>query len=96
MGAEFDSCEITAKTDTEAQKEFAKEIAQAAYDYGHAGYTGTFAEKTEVDILPPPNGRKYWTKEELESHAGEISKWDNAIGGKINENTYFIAGWCSA
>ena len=96
MGAERNSCKITANTDKEAYVEFAHVTESARYNYGHAGYTGTFAEKEDVDLLPVPDGRMFWTEEELENKADEISKWEFAVGGLIAEKTYFIVGWCSS
>ena len=96
MGAEMDSETIQARTDGEAKETFKIVIEQRRYDYGHAEYTGTFAEKEDIDISPVPKGRKYWTEKELEEIAGEISKWDNAVGGQINAEEFFVSGWCSS
>lgn len=95
MGAERDECIVKAKIDEEAGAEFAKIIESRAWMHGHAGYTGTFAEKESVKILPKPNGQ-FWQKDELEELADERSKWDDPVGGQISEIEYFICGWCSA
>ena len=44
MGAESFQVNAIGKT---AQEAFRSAVDQAAYEYGHAGYTGTIAEKSE-------------------------------------------------
>lgn len=103
MGGEYYSQTVQATTDEEAIAEFDSIVEQCKHDHGHAGYTGTFAEKEKIDILPPPlcrrtptQVRKYWTKAELDEFAQEKDKWGDAYGGKINETEYYLCGCCSA
>ena len=104
MGGEYYSRTVKAKTDEEAVTEFKEIVKQCKYDYGHAGYTGTFAEKSEIKILPLPKGRRaddndkkrFWTEEELQTLADDVNKWEHAIGGKISETEYYLCGWCSS
>lgn len=44
MGADTFSCTALGKNSNEA---FRNAVAQAQHDYGHRGYTGTIAEKSE-------------------------------------------------
>lgn len=37
-----------------AEEAFRKVVQQAQYDYGHAGYTGTIAEKVTFVMIPLP------------------------------------------
>lgn len=39
-------------TGADSQQAFRSAVDQAAYDYGHAGYTGTLAEKREFVTIP--------------------------------------------
>jgi hypothetical protein len=95
MGAEYCEETITAKTPEEVKILFKETIEQCEYDYGHAGYSGTFAEKIDVDVLPDkPDG--FWTREELYNKADDVNKWDNAIAGRISETEYLVCGWCSS
>ncbi len=96
MGAEYCQETISAKTDKEAQEAFMGLVAECEYDHGHSGYSGTFAEKTELTILPPPKGRNFWSPEELEHHEAGEDKWGPAVGGKISDTEYFVGGWCSS
>jgi hypothetical protein len=50
MGAETFSQRVSGKT---AQEAFNAAQEQARYDYGHAGYTGTIAEKHDFIMLKP-------------------------------------------
>ena len=96
MGAENCTETVKAKDDYEAQAAFDDVVRQCEYDFGHAGYTGTFAEKSELIILQPPEGRNFWTPEELENHEAGEDKWGPAIAGKISDQEYLIAGRCSS
>ncbi len=51
MGA--DAFKNTGKGQT-AKAVFAKLVSDAQYDYGHAGYTGTIAEKDDFEEFAPP------------------------------------------
>jgi hypothetical protein len=51
MGCEYNFEKLSAKTTEEAVKEGHDLIARAAHDYGHAGYTGSFAECTGVELV---------------------------------------------
>lgn len=103
MGGEYYSLTIQAKTDEEAIAEFERVKERCLYERGHGGYTGTFAEKEKIKILPPPpcrrtpsKERKFWTKAELDAFAQEQDKWGDAFSGKINETEYYLCGNCSA
>lgn len=41
-------------------KAFLAAVEQAQYDYGHAGYTGTIAEKGEYTVFTVPPGITSW------------------------------------
>jgi len=54
---------------------------QAAYDYGHAGYTGTMAEKDEFVMIPVParkNPIKYAEKLLADADSRIDDKWGPA------------------
>lgn len=53
MGAATFAVRIKGKTAKEA---FAEARANALYEYGHRGYTGTIAEKYEFVMIPLPTG----------------------------------------
>lgn len=48
MGAEEFSCIATGETVGEA---FSEAVERAEYDFGHAGYTGTIAEKSSYVVI---------------------------------------------
>ncbi len=97
MGAERDSETVEAQTVAEVEVKFEEIREQRAYDFGHAGYTGSFAEKSEgVTILPVPNKLAFWTIDALEEQADDLGKWGPAIAGKIDAEHYYIVGYCSS
>lgn len=74
---------------------FAEIVARCEYDYGHSGYTGTFAETPGVDVTR----RSFedwdvafkWIDENTD-------KWENAKAVRVEgENPgWAIGAWCSS
>jgi len=98
MGAQSFCIQRTKGTDT-AKQAFEAAREQAAYDYGHRGYTGTIAEKNSYVVLPCIEGK---TPEESAWHYVQIDhpkiydKWGPA--GCIECPTtdkYYFFGWAS-
>ena len=96
MGAEVFFTSANGKTAKEA---FNSAVEQAQYDYGHAGYTGSIAEKISFVVIPLPEGK----------NAGEYAdylidncdkrvddKWGPAGCIKTGENEYLFFGWASS
>ena len=67
MGAEFNFKTLKATTEKEALQEARELIKQAEYDYGHAGYSGSFAECTGVNV----ERSKFKTLDEAENFITE-------------------------
>jgi hypothetical protein len=61
-----------------AEEAFRTAVEQAAYEFGHAGYTGTIAEKTDFNLFPyNPKGKS--PKERMEELENEVDdKWGPA------------------
>ena len=55
MGAEVFFTNWSAET---AKDAFREATEQACYDFGHAGYSGTIAEKDGFVVIPLPEGEK--------------------------------------
>ena len=52
MGAEqFDNFAYGSESITGASAAFTEAVSMAKYDYGHSGYTGTIAEKSEYVLV---------------------------------------------
>jgi hypothetical protein len=88
----------TAKGKT-ARDAFTKAVAQAQYNYGHAGYTGTIAEKSEFVMLPLPADK------DAVDYAYEIigkddprvcDKWGPAGCFSLGNNEYAFFGLASS
>jgi hypothetical protein len=90
---------------TRAQGKTAEEAFRAAkgrayYEHGHAGYTGTIAEKHDFIVIIPP---KEWellpakyARELLDNDDPRIdNKWGPAGAVKIGEETWLFFGWAS-
>ena len=102
MGADVFFTNASGKT---AQEAFNEAVDQARYDYGHAGYTGTLAEKDDFAMVAVPDG------EDPEKYADSLiddcdyridDKWGPAgcIQTKVDEDTgvktFLFFGWASS
>ena len=77
MGAETFYNSVIGKN---AEEAFRDAVEQAQYDYGHAGYTGTIAEK-ESFVMVPFNGEA--TLENAEKYAEDLLWHDDPrVGDK--------------
>ncbi|HUS51713.1 MAG TPA: hypothetical protein VMZ91_16215 [Candidatus Paceibacterota bacterium] len=97
MGACYDSVFIEDKglklSNKELNSEWIEIQEQKCYDYGHAGYTGTLAEKINMTIH---KDKVFNTKEEAEEWIEENNdKWENADCVKIKDQGWLIGGICS-
>ncbi len=83
------------------ERAFHNAVETARWDYGHAGYSGTLAEKNEFTEIPLPEGKDpYQYAEELIA-AGDPridDKWGPAGALKMpdQENTWLFFGWASS
>lgn len=102
MGASFDYDIIPDKKHemTNAQIKAACEVIfeKTAYDYGHAGYTGTLAEKTDEGVTICRD-KMFASQEEAERFVDnelDSDKWGPADVVPIEDVGWFVGGWCSA
>jgi hypothetical protein len=103
MGAEKFRTSAAAKSANEA---FDLVKAQAKYDYGHAGYTGTIAEKPGFRIFEPPEGmtpREFIHAIESDKIADDEKvmefyddKWAPAVCVQVEEDLWTFLGWASS
>jgi hypothetical protein len=98
MGAEVFQQTASGKTPKEA---FQKAVDEALYDYGHAGYTGTIAEKCSFVVIKP----RAKTLEEAQERADKLiedsdpridDKWGDAGCIQYDDNSYLFFGWASS
>ena len=83
------------KTPEEAFKEA---VEEAQYDYGHAGYTGTIAEKNSFCMIDLPEGKTAWqyAEELLDMNDDRITdKWGDAGCIEVEQGEYLFFGWAS-
>ena len=94
MGAEFNYHEFKGKTKTEVLNEAKDLIEECLHDYGHAGYTGSFAEcdgVVFVNNFAPKDSQE--ADEWLQDNA---NKWGPMLILMDNNHNYYGGAWCSS
>lgn len=94
MGGAYCDLEIPNCADTELHATYKELHKQALYDHGHSGYSGTFAEKPELEIIES----QFQTYREARDYiVGHNDKWGPAMAVKVlhPEPHWYIGGWCS-
>ena len=96
MGAEF--IEVTHKSTREQlHKWYPGFVDKQAYENGHGGYSGSFAEKRSVEMVPVPEALRYWDLAAAEEHAMDHNdKWGPAFAYEVDKDQWYIAGWASS
>jgi hypothetical protein len=87
-------------TGNSAQEAFDWAVADAAYDYGQTGYTGTIAEKDDFIMCDPvPEGltpeEYYDVLSEDQDHFSD-DKWGPAACIDCSNGYYMFFGWASS
>ena len=103
MGSRFDEQIIVLDNlddQGELRERFQEVVSDCLYNHGHAGYTGTLAEKdpNELEIIEELDGvkREAWDLKEARKHAeGHNDKWGPAFAYRLMDGSWYIAGWCS-
>ena len=99
MGAEWNIATITdndlALTDAEIITEAHRIFEDAAYENGHGGYSGSFAEKDSVKIHRSNVFEDISFAEKWISDLN-TSKWDQADIVPVLGEGWLMAGWCSS
>ncbi len=96
MGAQEFTQKAKGKT---AKDAFHAAREQAYYDYGHAGYTGSIAEKSEFVEIPVPTGQEaiQFASQLLANADPRVDdKWGPAGCVKITNGEYYFFGWASS
>ncbi len=66
---------------------------QAAFDHGHSGYSGSFAEKDSVSI---DRSKVYDTENEADKRCEDNDKWGPADVVPLKGVGWYMAGSCSS
>ena len=96
MGA--DTFFTQAKGDN-ANEAFANAVADAAWESGHGGYTGTIAEKQEFVEIPLPEGADPVEEANRLIDEGDSridDKWGPAGCFDLGDDEYMFFGWASS
>lgn len=108
MGAVDFHCHAQGK---DVQEAFGRAVQDARYDYGHAGYTGTIAEKSSYTLFDLPEGmtpRQFYDliydegecpqgHEQLIERAREVynDKWGPCVAIRADDNSFIFMGIAS-
>lgn len=82
-----------------AKQAFEAAVADAKHDYGHAGYTGTIAEKRTFVLVTPPAGadpRAYANKLIDDGDRRIDDKWGPAGVIALGDGKWLFFGWASS
>ena len=97
MGADTFGAKAKGKT---AEHAFREAVRRAEYDHGHAGYTGTIAEKDSYVMIPVPAEYKarpqdYARKLVEDSDPRIDDKWGPAGCIELGKDEWLFFGWAS-
>lgn len=93
MGCEFNFEALKATKAVEAVAEGNALIEQAAYEHGHSGYSGSFAEADGVELRP----EEFDTLEAAEEWLDEnCQKWEAALIVRVKNGPYVMGAQCSS
>ena len=96
MGAEFNEEIFEDMSVDELKQAYQKEVEECLYNFGHSGYSGTFAEKPDLEIQTIPNIPNP-TEEEARTFADDRNdKWEASFAIKLDSGKWFVGGWCSS
>ncbi len=93
MGAEFVVEILKAETKEEAIYEVKQIIKQCLHDYGHAGYTGTFAENKGVSVVDIEVNN---CDEAYDCLLGGCRKWGPVLVVNTRSGCYVAGAWCAS
>jgi hypothetical protein len=102
MGADVFFTNASGKT---AQEAFDEAVHRARYDWGHAGYSGTLAEKDDFTMIPLPEGEKLssFTDKLIDECDPRIDdKWGPAgciqigVDSDSGRKEFLFFGWASS
>ena len=96
MGGQTFTAKAKGKT---AKDAFNDATARARHDYGHAGYTGSIAEKDSFVAIPVPAGVNPidFAHDLLRNDDPRVSdKWGPAGCVRVKDNEFYFFGWASS
>lgn len=82
-----------------AKDAFNEACDSARYEYGHGGYTGTIAEKTNYVSISLPHGMdaESYARKLIDNDDSRIfDKWGPAGCILMNDGQYLFFGWASS
>jgi len=92
LGGEYREDIIFASTERELRQKYNELVECHLYMYGHSGYSGSFAEKPELKIIPGAFIQETASVECQDTN----DKWGPSFAYNIGDGKYYIGGWCSS
>lgn len=90
MGAEFQTYRIVATSKADVKAKYESLRKQAQYDHGHAGYTGTLAEDSGLDIRE----ESFATADEAEDWISDNCwKWEDTLAVRVGPANNGVQTW---
>jgi hypothetical protein len=90
---------VTSSSGDTAKAAFDKAVANALYEYGHGGYTGSIAEKDSIIEIELQEGRDPVAEADrlIDEDDERISdKWGPAGCFNLGDGRYLFFGWASS
>ena len=87
---------------TNIDEAFRKAVEQAEWEHGHAGYTGTIAEKTGFTLIPDSEWKgkydpKWYARKLVDDGDSRVDdKWGPAGAIQLEEGRWLFFGWASS
>ena len=92
MGANYETFEFKCKK-ADLQALYDELCENCAWESGHGGYSGTFAEARGKLTIQPG----VWTKDAAETHCiDHQEKWEPAFAYDLGNDVWYIGAWCSS
>lgn len=92
MGAEYQGGIVEAGSEEALHIKYRDIVSHCRHMDGHGGYTGTFAEKDGLEVIPGTH-----TREGAREHCSEENpKWGPSYAYDLGDNKWYIGGWCSS
>ena len=94
MGGEYQCESLPDMSAEELQAKYRDMVNECLYNDGHGGYSGTFAEKPDLDVLSDT----FDTEDDAREFCIDNDKWGPSWAVRVEqpEPHWYIGGWCSS
>lgn len=98
MGGIYEEMQLPYMPANRVREKWPGIVSESRWENGHGGYSGSFAEKPEIEIYDGPH---FKTDDEARDYIQDHNdKWGPAtaawVEGPEPEGHWYIGGWCSS